>query len=267
MQIETSEVMEQQKFNDDHFQYLTSVIDELCLQIAEKYGLNDSRGRPRKAFIIDTLIKHPCLGCISKIFRQPQISSNIDNLFLQNHELAVNLLIEQLRQSINQSNLLVEGEVNGEYGRPDVIVKPSNAAVIIQIGKQLEIIVEVKTGTSFSYAQLFRYLIERPNAILILWRVALHQNIVIRGDDVRDLLIMIMETALNRGRDLLNYAYEECIHNPVNSKPYIVKDAQAIIDNILPALPRAIQSVTNTVLALIETINKNATANAKLQNH
>jgi hypothetical protein len=240
--------------NGEVFEYLHGHLDDLCCEIAEKYGLFDSHGRPRKAFVLDTLIKYACRGCIVKVLAQLRKANSVDKLFLQNHRLAVNLLVEQLRNRLAVEGLTgkVEEEVNCVYGRPDIILKLTNAGVIIQVGDVLEIIVEVKTGDGFTYAQLFRYLIERPNAILILWRVARRQNIVIKGTEVRSLLIMVMEAALKRGKDILSDGYEDCSHNPVGDKPYVVEDAQAIVDNLLPSLPMTIQSVVDVILSIIE---------------
>jgi len=253
MQAKVKETGLQAKPDDEFFEYLRSYVDELCCKVAEKYKLYDSYGRPRRAFILDTLIKYMCRGCIVKVLTQPRTTDSVDRLFLQNHKIAVNLLVEQLRNRLIAEGLKgrVEGEVSGVYGRPDVILKITSTGLIIKVG-ELEVIVEVKTGTSFSYAQLLRYIIERPNAILVLWRVAQNQTIVIKGTEVRGLLIMVLEAAINRGRDIVNGEYEDCDHNPVSNKPYIVEDAQAIVDNILLPLPRTMQSVVNTVLSVIE---------------
>ncbi len=59
----------------------------------------------------------------------------------------------------------------------------------------------------------------------MLWRVTQRQSIVIRGGEVRSLLIMVMEAALNRAKDILNGEHEECNHNPVN-----VNDSSLIRD-------------------------------------
>lgn len=240
--------------NDEVFKYLRGQLDKLCCEIAEKYGLQDSNGRPRKAFVLDTLLRYGCRGCIIKVLTQLRRTNSVDRLFLENHQLAVNLLAEQLRSRLAAEGLRgrVEEEVNGVYGRPDIILKLTNTGLIIQVRDALEIIVEVKTGNGFTYTQLFRYLIEKPDAVLVLWRAIRRQNIVIKGAEVRDLLIMVMEAALNRGRDILSDVHEDCSHNPVSDKPYVVENAQAVVDSFLPSLPTTIQSVVDIILSIIE---------------
>jgi len=253
MLLETGQVKSKIGVDDDLFEYLRHSLDEVCCEIAEKYGLYDSHARPRKAFVLDTLMKYSCYGCINKVFTQQRKTDGIDKLFLQNHKLAVNLLVEQLRHRFKATGFKpkVEEEVRGEYGRVDIIVKPTSTGVIVEIGNTIEIIIEVKTGASFTYAQLFRYLLERPNAVLVLWRVTQRQIIVIDGGKIRGLLLMVMEAALNRGTVILNGEYEECSHNPVRNEPYVIEDAQAIVDDFLTAivdtLPVIIESVLNAI--------------------
>jgi len=174
-------------------------------------------------------------------------------LFVQNHKLAVNLLVEELRRSLKKAGLKsnVEEEVKGVYGRPDIVVRATATGIIIEVAKTLEILVEVKTGAGFTYAQIFRYFIERPSAVLVLWRVTRRQIVVIDGEKIRGLLLMVMEAALNRGTAILNGEYKECKHNPVRNEPYIIEDAQGLVDDFLSALAETIPSIVETVLGII----------------
>ena len=261
----TKEATQQTEANNEIFEYLRGYLDEVCSSIAEKYGLYDSHGRPRKAFVLDTLLKYSCYGCINKVFTQPRKTDSIDKLFLQNHKLAVNLLVEQLRHHLKAAGFKVEEEVRGEYGRVDVIIKPTSTGVIVEIGNTIEIIIEVKTGASFTYAQLFRYILERPNAVLVLWRVTQRQIIVIDGGKIRGLLLMVMEAALNRGTAILNGDYEECSHNPVRNEPYVIEDAQRLVDDFLSALAETVPRVVETVLRIMRSRLEDATSQQKLE--
>lgn len=236
----------------DEIEHLRDCLDEVCDEIAEKYGLYDSKGNPRRAFILNTLLKYGCRGCIVKVFTQLRKADNVDRLFLQNHMLATNLLFEQLYDRLAMGNLKcrVDLEVDGKYGRPDIVLKLTNTGLFIKIG-EIEIIAEVKTGAGFEYSQILRYLIERPHAIIMLWRVTQRQNIVIKGSEIHELLVLAMESALNRGRDVLRNRHE-CNHNLVHDQPRLINDAQVIVDNILPSLPKAIQSAVNTIFSIIE---------------
>ena len=232
------------------FEHLRQALDEVCVELAEKFNLFTARGKPRKAFILDTLMKYSCHGCIVKVFTQQRKDDRADRLFLENHRLAVGLLVESLRRHLRE-NFKVEEEVEGEYGRLDIIVKPTRTGVILKIANMLEVIIEVKTGESFTYSQAFRYLIERPGAILFVWRVTKRQVIKIDGKRRRSLLLLVMEAALERGTAILKGEYGECNHTPVRNTPYIIEDAQAIVDDFLTAvvdtLPVIIESVLNAI--------------------
>ena len=55
------------KRKDDYLE-LEHEIEEYCVDIAKKFKLVDWYGRPRKAFILNTLMNNSCICCISKIF-------------------------------------------------------------------------------------------------------------------------------------------------------------------------------------------------------
>ena len=232
------------------FEHLRQALDEVCVELAEKFNLFTASGKPRKAFILDTLMKYSCRGCIVKVLTQPRKDDRADRLFLENHRLAVGLLVESLHHYLTEK-FKVEEEVEGEYGRLDIIVKPTRTGVILKIANMLEVIIEVKTGESFTYSQVFRYLIERPGAILFVWRVTKRQVIKIDGKRCRSLLLLVMEAALERGMAVLRGEYGECNHTPVRNTPYIIEDAQAIVDDFLTAivdtLPVIIESVLNAI--------------------
>lgn len=240
--------------DDVFFDYLRSSLDDVCSDLAGKFDLYNSRGEPRKAFILDTLLKYSCCGCIVKVLTRQRRSDRADMLFIQNHKLAVNLLVERLRRRLKLNGFKpeVEGEAGGVYGRPDVIVKPTIMGVVVEVAKTLEIIIEVKTGTGFTYAQLFRYLIGRPNAVLLVWRVTRRQVLVIDGKERCRLLILLIEAALDRGTAILNDEYEECSHNPVRDASYTIEDAQGIVDEFLTALVETIPNVVESVVDIIQ---------------
>jgi len=255
------------EFDNEFFDYLRCAINELCDELAEKFGLYTSRGEPRRAFILDTLMKYSCYGCIMKVLTHQRKGDRADALYAQNHRLAVNLLVEELRRHLKKAGLKpnVEGEVKGLFGRPDIVVRATPTGIIIEVAKSLEIVIEVKTGAGFTYEQVFRYLIERPNAVLVLWRVTKRQIIVIDGGKIRGLLLMVMEAALNRGTAILNGYYEECSHNPVRNEPYVIEDAQRLVDDFLSALAETVPSVVETVLGIIRSRLEDAASQQKLE--
>ena len=239
------------------FQYLRWWLDQVCHRIAAKFNIYNSKGKPRKAFIIDTLMKYSCPGCIVKALTTHVSHEYVDDIFRENHRLAVNLLVERLRQrlTVNGSKsayAYVQGEVPGEYGRVDVLVKPISCGVLVKL-KNVRVIVEVKTGKSFSYIQLFRYLIQNPNSVIVVWRVKMRQIFVLDGRKmcVRALLLALMETAINRGLYILNMKNEQCSHNPINSKKYEVENPQQLIDDFTDGLMQTLDHVVNVIDTII----------------
>ena len=248
------------EFDDNFFDYLRYALDDLCCELAEKFNLYTYRGEPRRAFILDTLLSYSCLGCIIKVFTRERKGDKADALYAQNHRLAVNLLVEELRSIFKNEglNYRVEEEAKGVYGRSDIAIQATATGVLIEVAKTLEILVEVKTGASFTYAQIFRYLIERPNAILILWRVTQHQIIVVEGEKIKRLLARVMETALSRGTAILNGEIEKCKHNPIRDGSYRIKDPQSLVDVFLESLVETIPNVAAAVKEIIRAHLKTA---------
>ncbi|MEM0096785.1 MAG: hypothetical protein QW660_09180 [Candidatus Bathyarchaeia archaeon] len=117
--------------------------------MAVKFGLFDRAGRPRKAFILDSLLRFSCLGCVKKAFTQTRLrgdgGDNIDPLYREIHNFAVNLLSGALMCALDRENLSVCCEDRGDHGVVDVAIKPRGFGVIV--------VVEVKTGRRISLVQ------------------------------------------------------------------------------------------------------------------
>ena len=230
------------------FNPLKSWLDDICRKIATKFSLVTRDGAPRTAFVLDTLLRYSCRGCIKKVLENPSANGRADMLYIQNHELAVGLLVEGLRQTFeaNGFSFKVGQEVNGVFGRPDVIVKPIKAGVLVETGS-LEVVIEVKTGIGFSYGQLIRYLLERPKAIGIIWRILPNQILVVDPRKHRAILWLCAAAALKRGLDILNGEPEECKHNPFNGKNAEIKNAQKVLDSYFEALQKSLPRILQTV--------------------
>jgi hypothetical protein len=113
MLAKAEETVLQTPSDDEIFEYLRGCLDEVCGEVAEKYGLYDSKIHPRQAFILDTLIKYAYPGCIVKVLTQLHREDSVDMLFLQNHRIAVNLLDEQLRSRLDGKQFRVGGDEHG----------------------------------------------------------------------------------------------------------------------------------------------------------
>jgi len=112
---------------------------------------------------------------------------NIDPLYMEIHNFAVNLLSGALMCALDRENLSVCCEDCGDHGVVDVAIKPRGFGVIVE-GDEAIVVVEVKTGRRISLAQLFRYLLDHPNAILVVWRVRLRQVFTLKRENLENLL-------------------------------------------------------------------------------
>ncbi|MBS7647682.1 hypothetical protein KEJ24_07580 [Candidatus Bathyarchaeota archaeon] len=116
------------------FEQLRIWLDKICNDIAIKYGLLTPSGKPRKAFVLDTLLKYSCRGCIRKALQHHEADGRVDALYIQNHRLAIGLLIEGLRSIFESSGLSLNVglEVTGDFGKSDVVVKPTWTGVSVR---------------------------------------------------------------------------------------------------------------------------------------
>lgn len=235
----------------DVLKRLKSCLDEVCKKIAEKYQLYDQRRRAREAFILDALMRFDCYGCIVNTLTEMPGNDKIDAIYSQNHALATNLLVETLRYYLNVNGLPVSviSELEGGFGRIDVAVIPTRTGVILELDGEV-IIIEIKTGESFSYSQLLRYMLEKPAAILVLWRVTEDQVIVLKGEELRRLLIFYAMAALHRGLSILKGIDATCNHNKAHGKAP-VKNPQEVVDKFLKALQDGLPKVVETVFKLL----------------
>lgn len=233
--------------------YLKLRIDEMCSEIARKFNLYGSRGKPRKAFIMDALLRYACPGCIFKVLSQPYRRRDIDPIYAENHRLAVNLLVDRLRHRLGEEGLdvTVQGEVYGEYGRVDVLIEPVNCEVMLELGDP-GVVVEVKTGKGFSHVQLLRYLIDRPNAAIVVWRVMMRQVFAVEGRKVRQLLLTCMDAAIRRGMRVISGDAPKCSHNPISGRNYTIDDPQGLIEDFTSRLVETLPEAVDTILGVLK---------------
>ncbi|MGB9960598.1 MAG: hypothetical protein ACPLKQ_08840 [Candidatus Bathyarchaeales archaeon] len=232
----------------DLLSYLRSMLDEICEKIAEKYGVYDASGRARKAYVLDTLTQYTCPCCAAKALTQMR-HPEVDTIFRECHDLAVTLLIQALR-NMSKSCLAVDGEVSCEYGRLDVLVRRLNGGLLQVKAGDKELIVEVKTNTGLRVKQALRYLVERPEATAVIWRVRKRQILVIDGKKHRWLLAIYVAIALHQGLTVLKEDFMVCNHNLTDSS-FEPKDPQGFLDDFLTSLAEGLPKIVNAVLQLL----------------
>jgi hypothetical protein len=239
--------------SDETLSRLRSELDRVCEEIAKKFNLFDARGRPKKSFIVDTLMRNICPACAIKQLTQLHEEDNIDALYREGHGLALNIFVETLRYELKRNglNAVVEGEVAGDYGRLDVIIRLVNQGIMLEF-KDASIIIELKTGASISLIQLLRYGMEYPNSIIVVWRIRMKQFFMIDMRRHGRILFAIMFAALNRGLAILNGAFTECHHNNRGNqnKASRMENPQQLVDELFSSLSSDLPSVLEMILRL-----------------
>lgn len=244
---------------EDLIDYLKTSLDEVCERIAERFSLYDGLGRPRKAYIIDALTRYACPCCALRALTQVRERVEVDALFRENHDLAVNLLTHALRSASKGGDALaVQAEVAGEYGRVDMLVKRLSGGLLLVSTGNAEVIIEVKTNMGFSLKQVLRYLLERPSATALIWRVRKRQMLVVNGRRHRWLLALFAASAINQGLTVLNGEFQECGHSQPKNTPYEARNPQETIGDFLSSLVEGLPQVVNIVLSILK---GNGTAN------
>jgi hypothetical protein len=231
----------------DLLDYLKDSLDDVCCRLADKFGLYDRAGRSRKAFIMDSLFRFSCPGCLWKVFTRMRTGSpSVDSLYMEMHRFAVNILTGVLAQALDGGMINVCCEDAHEFGRVDVVVKQSQFGAMVEANGAC-IVVEVKTGRSLSFAQLFRYLLQHRDATLIVWRVPMRQVFVLRGERLRALLCLYVSSAVARALRLLEGEHATCNHNISDGWASTVSEPQRLLDEFFDGLVKGLPRVVSVV--------------------
>ena len=233
---------------DSHFKYLKSSLDHVCSEIAKQFNFCLPNGEPRTAAIIDILASSPRIGRIVEKFQQ-QHRPNIDAVYLENHRLAVGILVERLQSFLAKRGykVLVLTEAKLKHGTTDVLIAPTRYGVNLQHNRK-KIVIEVKTGKSLSYAQLFRYLLHVSNATMILWRIKKRQVAVLRRKSLQPMLQAFMEMCILRGKRVLaagtlKYQNSATPKNFTLSSREFEKTVNDFAEGLMKTLPVVLETV------------------------
>jgi len=195
------------------FEDLRNSLDQVCSQVAQRFSLYSSSGKPRKATILAVIAKSACIGCIAKKLSPQAIANHVDAIYWECHRLAVNVLVEELYNLLRGMgyNVRISTETKLEYGKADAIITITNYGINLRCNAS-ELLVEVKTGRSLSLCQLFRYLIDKRSNTIVVWRVRRRQILVFDTEDVKPLLMEFMRMICLRGTRLLSSPQLTCQH-------------------------------------------------------
>jgi hypothetical protein len=233
---------------DTDFGRLERSFDDVILKIAKRYNLFDLEGKPRKAAIIEVVSKTICISCIDR-----QLKSNkydrIDDFYKECHKFACNLLAEELYDQFSKLGyaVFISSEKNVEYGKVDILIVPNRRGFDLCFNKK-EVGIEVKTGVSLSFSQLFRYMLDNVDRTIILWRIRNRQVLLFEGTKLKPLLTQFMMMIVSRAERLLSNPEMSCKQalEPKNWSPNQQQLQDAFSDfseGVVKTLPRIVEAV------------------------
>lgn len=249
---ELNEVM--QAVGGESYEELRDSLDRVCSEIASKFGLHGPNNHPRNATIIDILANSTCISCLARRLSNTGPRQRIDGIYMECHRLAVGTLVEELQDKFSKMGYSVQilSEAETEYGKVDVLIKPTNYGLRLNYGLN-EIIVEVKTGLSLSFSQIFRYLLDKEDQTLILWRIRNRQVLVFDGDRLKPILMRFMKNCILRGERLLKTGRADCEH-PTKNNGWLPdqQTVQDMLEDFTGALLETLPCITKTIFGALK---------------
>ena len=231
---------------------MIAILDYVCCKVAERYNLY-SGNQPRKATIIEMLARNNCIGCIDKKLRTKTFE-RIDNMYTELHQFACSMLVEELFSQLvkNGHRVTITTEENRKYGKADVLIVPNHYGLNLH-SKNMEIVVEVKTGFSLSIPQILRYLVDNYQRSLVLWRIRNEQVLIFEGTEIKQLLVHFIRMVVSRADRLLLASELQCKHTPERkmwspNQQQLQEAFSDFSDGIVKTLP----SVVDTVAFLLD---------------
>ena len=255
--------------NGSNLEESKTLLDHVCLEIASRFNLYQSNGKPHKSAIIETFAKSACLACVTNKFSDQKVTNNVDAIYKECHKLAVNILLEELYYLLNQMGykVLVSTEAELEYGKVDVLVTVTNYGLNLKNSAK-ELLVEIKTGNSLSLTQIFRYLMDSRSDTIIVWRIRRRQVLVFDVHEVKPLLTEFVRMLCLKGMRLLSAEHiqpcqherERCHQPKQNELEQMFRDfSKALIET----LPSILQIITEKLGISTLQLNEDARINEK----
>lgn len=231
------------------FEDLRILLDQVCSQVAQRFSLYSSSGKPRKAIILAVIAKSACIACIAKKLSPQTKANHVDAIYLECHRLAINVLVEELHNLLEALgyNVRISTETELEYGKADVTITITNYGINLRCNAS-ELLVEVKTGRSISLCQLFRYLISKRGNTIVVWRVRRRQILVFDTEDIKPLLMEFMRMICLRGNRLLSSPQLTCQHTQrpdyQPTQEALQEMFQDFAEALIETLPNILEAIT-----------------------
>lgn len=230
------------------FESLQNLLDQVCSQVADRFTLYSSNGKPRKATIIDIISKSSCPTCITKKLSKTT-RDHVDALYKECHMLAVNVLVEELYNFLKAMgyNVRISTEAKLEYGKADIVITITRYGVNLKcFGNKL--MVEVKTGKSLSLSQLFRYLLQDSHSAIVVWRIRNRQVLFFKAEEIEALLMeFVRMICLRASRLLSSPTPAACQHLHYHSYQPSQEELQEMFQDFAGAIMETLPYVLETV--------------------
>lgn len=231
------------------FADLRNLLDEVCVQLARRFGLHNSEGKPRRATIIDTIARTSCLPCITRKLSREAARSDVDALYRECHLLAVNVLVEELCNFLKAMgyNVVVSTESRLKYGRADIVINITSYGVNLKCFGN-ELMVEVKSGKSLSLSQLFRYLLQDSASAIVVWRIRNRQVLFFKAQEIQPLLMEFVKMiCLRASRLLASPTSATCQHSQHFDYQPSQEELQRMFQDFSVALMETLPYVLETI--------------------
>jgi hypothetical protein len=235
---------------------LQNMLDSICGEIAKHFNLYSKGGKPRKATIIDALSEFTCLACIHRRL-SAKSANDVDAVYRECHKLAINILVERLYWLLKEMGytVAISTETGLEYGKADIAITITRSGVNLKHQTE-ELIIEVKTGNSLSFSQLFRYLLGGKDNSIIIWRLRKRQILVFNTDSLKPLLAEFVAMIYLRGNRLLSSSQFTCEHEPRKDYHPTQEELQVAIQEFSQGLLETLPSVIITAIRKLGLQNK-----------
>jgi hypothetical protein len=224
------------------------LFEDVCLEIAKRYNLYYKDGTPRRAKIIEVIARTTCGACMDRDLEK-DVLNRVDDLYKECHQQACNILVEELYHRFSSMGLtvLISTEKATQYCKADVLILLNGHGVSL-LNNRKEVAVEIKTGYSLSLTQLYRYMLEKPDRDLVLWRIRNRQVLTFEGTSLKPLLIQFMRTFILRANRLLKDTETPCEHSYQNrnwspSQQQLQEAFSDFSDGVVKTLPAVVETV------------------------
>jgi len=237
---------------DDIYEKTRMLFEDACLEIAKHYNLYYKDGRPRKAKIIEVIARTACIACVNRDLEK-DVPNRVDELYKECHQQACNILVEELYHRFSNMGLTVaiSTEKAIQYCKADILILLNGHGISL-LNDRKEVAVEVKTGYSLSLTQLYRYMLEKPDRDLVLWRIRNRQVLTFEGTSLKPLLIQFMRMLILRAKRLSKDTETSCEHGFQNrnwspSQQQLQEAFSEFSKGIIETLPSAVETVIETL--------------------